>query len=107
MNALRVATIHGAEGIGMGNDLGSIESGKMADLVILGANPLASNALLKLNAGLGLEYFLTDFLGLEISLDNNYLMSDGLDGVNNGKYNDFFYRTRLGLKYYLSRNKKK
>ncbi|NKB87667.1 MAG: amidohydrolase family protein [Acidobacteria bacterium] len=40
MNALRVATIHGAEGIGMGNDLGSIEVGKMADLVILSANPL-------------------------------------------------------------------
>jgi Tol biopolymer transport system component len=40
MNALRVATMFGAEAIGMGNDLGSIEAGKMADLVILEANPL-------------------------------------------------------------------
>ena len=40
MNALRVATIFGAEGIGMANDLGSIEPGKMADMVILSANPL-------------------------------------------------------------------
>ncbi|MCB0577968.1 MAG: CsgG/HfaB family protein [Phaeodactylibacter sp.] len=68
---------------------------------------IPSNMLLKLHAGLGLEYFVTDFLGLELALDNNYLMSDGLDGVVNGKYNDFFYRSRLGLKYYLSRNKKK
>ncbi|MCB9288438.1 MAG: CsgG/HfaB family protein [Lewinellaceae bacterium] len=70
-------------------------------------NNITSNTHLKINAGLGLEYYLTDFLGLELALDNNYLMSDGLDGVVNGKYNDFFYRSRLGIKYYLNRNKKK
>ncbi|MCB0557630.1 MAG: CsgG/HfaB family protein [Lewinellaceae bacterium] len=70
-------------------------------------NNVASNALLKINAGLGLEYFVTDYIGLELALDNNYIMSDGLDGVVSGKYNDFFYRSRLGVKYYLGRNKKK
>ncbi|MCZ6670217.1 MAG: amidohydrolase family protein, partial [Acidobacteria bacterium] len=40
MEVLRAATLHGAEMIGYGEDLGSIEPGKLADLVILEKNPL-------------------------------------------------------------------
>jgi Tol biopolymer transport system component/imidazolonepropionase-like amidohydrolase len=40
MEALRVATIFGAEAIGLNQDLGSLEVGKLADLVVLDQNPL-------------------------------------------------------------------
>jgi imidazolonepropionase-like amidohydrolase/Tol biopolymer transport system component len=40
LNALRAATIDGARYLGMDKDIGSIETGKLADLVVLDANPL-------------------------------------------------------------------
>ena len=39
-DVLRAATIVGAEAIGMGQDLGSLEAGKLADIVVLDRDPL-------------------------------------------------------------------
>ncbi|MDP4711500.1 MAG: amidohydrolase family protein [Saprospiraceae bacterium] len=39
-DALKVATILGASAIGLDGDLGSLESGKLADLIVLDKNPL-------------------------------------------------------------------
>lgn len=40
MEALRVASLHGAHFLGAADDLGSIREGKLADMLILDANPL-------------------------------------------------------------------
>jgi imidazolonepropionase-like amidohydrolase len=40
MGALEVASLHGARFIGKEKDLGSIEVGKLADFMVLNANPL-------------------------------------------------------------------
>jgi imidazolonepropionase-like amidohydrolase len=40
LEVLRAATQHGAEAIGLAQDLGSLEPGKLADLVVLAKDPL-------------------------------------------------------------------
>ncbi len=40
--ALKVATIFGAEALGLQQDLGSLDVGKLADLIVLDKNPLAN-----------------------------------------------------------------
>jgi imidazolonepropionase-like amidohydrolase len=40
IDVIRIGTLFGAEGIGLGKELGSLEPGKLADLQVLDANPL-------------------------------------------------------------------
>ncbi len=46
LEVIRAATLHGAEALGMGDRIGSIEPGKLADLLVVEGNPLANLKLL-------------------------------------------------------------
>jgi imidazolonepropionase-like amidohydrolase len=40
LNVIKIATSNGAEALGILDDVGTIESGKQADMIILNANPI-------------------------------------------------------------------
>jgi len=48
VDALRIATLNGARAMGLGDELGSIAVGKLADLVIVRGNPLDDIRLARL-----------------------------------------------------------
>jgi curli production assembly/transport component CsgG len=52
--------------------------------------------------GAGIEY-LTGRTGINLSLTFNYSLSDNLDRVDHGKYNDYFWEALFGVNYYIGR----
>lgn len=44
MEALKIMTLNGAKVLGVDKDLGSVEAGKIADLVVVRGNPAATPA---------------------------------------------------------------
>jgi imidazolonepropionase-like amidohydrolase len=46
LEVIRAATLHGAQALGLDKEIGSVEPGKLADLVVVEANPLANLAVL-------------------------------------------------------------
>ncbi|MFD1064008.1 CsgG/HfaB family protein [Winogradskyella litorisediminis] len=57
---------------------------------------------LKLQYGLGLEYLVSDKLGISIFGEHNLTFSDEVDGFVSGNRDDYFFRFGLGLNFYLS-----
>lgn len=58
----------------------------------------------KVQGGFGFEWMLKPKLGLFVSGEYNYFLSDGMDGVKHGKYYDEYFAGTLGVKFYLGKN---
>ncbi len=52
--------------------------------------------------GAGVE-FLYDKIGINLSMMVNYSLTDDLDGLSQGKYNDYYYNAFFGINFYFGR----
>ncbi|MEL6922448.1 MAG: CsgG/HfaB family protein [Bacteroidota bacterium] len=57
----------------------------------------------KVQIGGGLEYLLSNNFGVSLALDHNFVMSDRLDRVTQGLYNDSYWRLSLGVNFYFGK----
>lgn len=57
---------------------------------------------LKFQYGAGLEYLVSDQIGINLFAEHNVTFSDELDGFVSGKRDDYYFRFGLGLNFYLS-----
>ncbi|MBX0289000.1 curli production assembly/transport component CsgG [Hymenobacter sp. HSC-4F20] len=53
--------------------------------------------------GVGVEVLPTDRLGLSLSADHHYYLTDRLDQLTLGKYNDSYWAVRAGITFYFGR----
>jgi len=60
----------------------------------------------KSNIGLGLEYVLNKRIGIHASADYNLLLNDSIDEIEQGKFNDFYWRGKIGITYYFGKSPK-
>jgi curli production assembly/transport component CsgG len=74
--------------------------GTMTDLKI-------SNPFFEFQYGVGVEFLPVNNLGIVIFGEQNILFSDNLEGVEQGKYNDFYWRVGFGFNFYFGSPYKK
>ncbi len=63
----------------------------------------SNNIYGKVHGGLGVEYILNKRVGLLSSLNYNYIFSDQLDNIEQGKYNDIYWRLNVGFNFYFGK----
>ncbi|QGK75001.1 CsgG/HfaB family protein [Flavobacterium sp. SLB02] len=64
------------------------------------------NAYGKIQYGLGLEYLVSDKIGIKLFGEQNINFSDNVDYIKAGTRDDYYYKFGLGLTYYFTKKKK-
>jgi curli production assembly/transport component CsgG len=62
-----------------------------------------SNPFLKFQYGLGIEYLPLNNLGIKLFGEQNLLLNDKLDGLVQGKRDDYYWRIGVGLNFYFGK----
>ncbi|SIT93624.1 curli production assembly/transport component CsgG [Pontibacter indicus] len=52
-------------------------------------------------AGVGMEYLLTNRLGIDFGFSSSYMFNDRIDGLEQGRFNDYFYSGKAGINFYF------
>jgi curli production assembly/transport component CsgG len=60
-----------------------------------------STSFFKVQYGAGIEYFISDNIGLKIFGDHNLTFSDEVDYMVNGKRDDFYFNFGAGINFYF------
>ena len=59
----------------------------------------------KFQGGIGLEYIVTQKIGVKLYTDYNYVLSDTLDGLEAGNSDDTYFRLAIGVNFYFGGSK--
>ncbi|MGN7809425.1 CsgG/HfaB family protein [Flavobacterium sp. 22076] len=73
----------------------------------LAMNRKFENTYGKLQYGAGLEYLVSDQIGLKLFAEQNINFSDNVDYIKAGTRDDYYYKFGFGLTYYFGKKKNK
>lgn len=55
--------------------------------------------------GLGIEYLIDPMFSISVEADHNIAFTDGIDGLESGKYLDMIWTAKIGLSFYFGNHK--
>lgn len=88
-----------------------LPNSRFSPFIFVGGGYNASNyfesTATKFQGGGGIEYIVTEGLGIKLYADYNYVMSDELDGLVAGDSDDTYFRIGFGMNFYFGGHHKK